>query len=200
MKINQRYVILLGIVVFLVAFVLLYMSYARQKNENTLAKQNLSTATTAYNNAVKEKANQEGLLTQANTQITDLQNQLSQAQLQLQNKQQVIPESIENIDYNELLFNIANNNKLTVVSISVAGPTENQVNEIPLYTTSFAISVKGYTQDILNYINDITKDINFVSATVDGVTMTASSEQAEDGTTVTTTQGDISISLYGYGE
>jgi hypothetical protein len=63
----------------------------------------------------------------------------------------------------------------------------------------FTISVKGETSDILNFVNDLATDVNFVSGTIDGVTMTVTTEQTPDGPVVTT-QGDISLSLYGYKE
>ncbi len=200
MKINQRYVILLSIAVFLIAFVFLYMSYANQSRENKQAGQNLSAANTAYDVAIKEKTTQEGLLSKANSDVAQLQSQLAQVKLQLQEKQQVIPQSVPNIDYNELLFNIARSNKLEMVSINTTGPTSNQTGDVSLFVTGFTISVTGNAQDILNFINQITSDSNFVSATIDGVTMSVSTEQAEDGTTVTTTQGNIVLSVYGYEE
>jgi Tfp pilus assembly protein PilO len=200
MKINQRYVILICIVVFIIAFAFLYMSYTKQTNEHKLAQQNLDNANATYTSVTKEKAKQENLLTQANSQVAQLQSQLSQAQLQLREKQQVIPAAIENIDYNELLFNIAHTNKLLVLNINTTGPTENQVDKVSLYVTMFTISVKGETSDILNFVNDLATDTNFVSGTIDGVTMTVTTEQTPDGETITTTQGDISLSLYGYGE
>ena len=200
MKINQRYVILLSIAVFIIAFVFLYFSYTKQTNEQKLAKQNLASATTSLDTATKEKTNQANLLTQATIQIATLQSQLAQAQQQLQGKQQVIPAAIENIDYNEILFNIAHTNNLLVLNINTTSPTANQVDKVTLYVTTFAISVKGETSDILNFVNDLATDVNFVSGTIDGVTMTVTTEQTPDGETITTTQGDISLSLYGYGE
>ena len=74
MKINQRYIIALVIIVFLAAFVFLYMNYSKQKSENTTAQENLNNANTAYNTALKEKTNQEDLLTQATSQIAQLQS------------------------------------------------------------------------------------------------------------------------------
>ena len=38
------------------------------------------------------------------------------------------------------------------------------------------------------------------AANLHGVTMTVNTEQTPEGETITTTQGDISLSLYGYGE
>jgi Tfp pilus assembly protein PilO len=199
MKINQRYVILLGIAVFIIAFAFLYLSYTKQTGQQKLAKENLASATTTFNTVNKDKTNQDNLLTQANSQVAQLQSQLAQAQQQLQDKQQVIPAAIENIDYNELLFNIAHSNQLLVLNVNVNGPTENQVDKVSLYITMFTISVKGETSDILNFVNDLATDNNFVSGTIDGVTMTVTTEQTPEGAMIST-QGDISLSLYGYGE
>jgi Tfp pilus assembly protein PilO len=199
MKLNQRYVILLGIAVFIIAFAFLYLSYTKQTSQQKLAKENLASAAATFNTVTKEKTNQENLLTQANSQVAKLQSQLAQAQQQLQDKQQVIPSAIENIDYNEILFNIAHTNNLLVLNVNVNGPTENQVDKVTLYITMFTISVKGETSDILNFVNDLATDNNFVSGTIDGVTMTVTTEQTPEGDVVST-QGDISLSLYGYGE
>ena len=62
MKINQRYVILLSIAVFLIAFVFLYMSYAKQNSEHKSAQQNLDSANATLTSVTKDKANQGGLV------------------------------------------------------------------------------------------------------------------------------------------
>ena len=162
-------------------------------------RQNLDSANATFTSVTKEKATQEGLLTDANDQLAKLQSQLAQAQQQLQTEQQVIPAAIENIDYNELLFNIAHTNNLIVLNINTTAATENQVDKVTLYVTMFTISVKGDTTNILSFVNDLAADINFVSSTIDGVTMTVSKEQTDEGEIVST-QGDISLSLYGYKE
>ena len=59
MKTSRKYIIVLIIVIFIAAFAFLYMTYNKQKNENTLAQQNLTNAQTTYNTALKNKAAQE---------------------------------------------------------------------------------------------------------------------------------------------
>jgi Tfp pilus assembly protein PilO len=202
MKINRRYIILLGIVIFIAAFAFLYMNYSKQRSE--AAQQNLTNANTNYNSAIKEKAGQADLLAQTNGQIAQLQSQLAQVQQQLQTEQQIIPKSIQNIDYDELLFNLAHDNSLVVLSINVNGPDETQFEDVTMFLTVINISVRGDTWNILSFVNDIATDTNFVSSTLDGVTMSVTTEdvQVDETTTiqVTSTQGDISLSLYGYEE
>lgn len=204
MKINQRYIIALVIIIFLAAFVFLYMGNARQKRENTTAQDNLKNADTAYATAIKEKSNQEDLLNQATGQITQLQNRLIEIQLQLQEQQQVIPESVKNIDYDEILFNIADTNKLQVLSLNIQGPTEVAVNDVTLFIYTFNISLSGDTPDILNYVNDVTTGNYFISAIVEGITMTVSTIEVpvDEETTIEVpiTQGDITITVYGVGK
>ncbi|MBN1366564.1 MAG: hypothetical protein JW967_01375 [Dehalococcoidales bacterium] len=204
MKINPRYIIILCIVIFLAAAVYLYMFYSKQQTENTTAQQNLNNANSNYTSALKEKTNQEELLNQTTGQIAQLQSDLLLAQQKLQEGQQVIPESIENIDYDELLFDLAHSNGLVVLSVNVNGPNETQLSDVTMFVTQINISVRGATWDILNFINDITADTDFASATIDGVTMSVQTDEVEqeDGSTieVTTTQGDFTLSLYGYEE
>lgn len=204
MKINQRYIIALVIIIFLAAFVFLYMGNARQKRENTTAQENLNNANTAYATAIKEKSNQEDLLNQATGQIAQLQSRLIEIQLQLQEQQQVIPESIKNIDYDEILFNIADANKLQVLSLNIQGPTEVEVNGVTLFLYTFNISLSGDTPDILNYVNDVTTGDDFISAIVEGITMTVSTIEVpvDEETTIEVpiTQGDITITVYGVGK
>jgi hypothetical protein len=64
----------------------------------------------------------------------------------------------------------------------------------------FTISVEGQTQDILKFVADISKDSYFISGTIDSVTVTVTTEEGPEGEIITTTQGDINLSLYGYEE
>ena len=200
MKINQRIIIIIGIAIFLIAFVLLYMSYSKETSQQNLLKQNLTAAQSTFNSVTTNKTNQEQLLDQAKTQVAGLQSQLAQAEQQLREEQQIIPATIENINYNELLFNIAQQNRLTVVSINTNGPIQNQVDKVTLHVTMFTISVKGQTDDILAFVSDIAQDSNFVSGAINSVTMTVTTEEGPEGEVITTTQGDINLSLYGYEE
>ena len=204
MKISQKYIIALLIVIFIAALAFLYMTYSKQKSENTLAQQNRTNAQTTYNTALKNKAGQEELLTEANTQIAGLQSRLLQVQQQLQTEQQVIPQAIKNIDYDELLFGIARSSGLTVLNLNVNGPSEIQVNDVSMFTYTFNISLRGETWDIISFINEVATDDSFISTVIEGVTMTVNVEEVEidEDTTieVRTTQGDITFSIYGLEE
>jgi Tfp pilus assembly protein PilO len=204
MKTSRKYIIILIIVIFIAAFAFLYMTYNKQKNENTLAQQNLTNAQTTYNTALKNKAAQEELLTETNTQIAELQSRLLLAQQQLQTEQQVIPQAIKNIDYDELLFSLAGSGGLTVLNLSVTGPAESQVNDVTMFMYTFNLSLRGETWDIINFIDKIATDASFISTVIEGVTMTVNVEEVEvdEDTTieVRTTQGDITLSIYGLEE
>ena len=198
MKINQRIIIVIVIVVFIAAFAFLYMNYSKETSQQKLLKQNLLNAKSTLDTVTNNKASQQTLLDQAKTEVATLQSQLAQAQQQLREKQQVIPEAIENIDYNELLFNIAQQDGLKVLSINTNGPAQNQVDKVTLYVTMFTISVEGQSANILQFVSDIAQDSNFISGTIDLVTMTVTTEEGPEGELITITQGDINLSLYGY--
>ena len=90
------------------------------------------------------------------------------------------------------------------MNLNVNGPSEIQVNEVSMFMYTFNISLRGETWDIISFINEVATDESFISTVIEGVTMTVRVEEVEidEDTTVEvrTTQGDITLSIYGLEE
>ncbi len=166
--------LILGIGIFVIALVSLYMLYSRQGDEQEQLNDSLLVAQATLPRVVSEKEDWQRQLTQLGSQLTQQESQLAQATSLLDTTQASFPESVESIEYDEELFRIADNWDLEITTLTASEPHDNKVevedinvDDITFSVTSFTADVKGEVANILGFISTIVTSEDFTSATAE---------------------------------
>ena len=166
--------LILGIGIFVIALVSLYMVYRQQGREQERLNDSLLVAQATLPTVVSEKEDWESQLTQRESQLTQRESQLTQQESQLaqatsllDTTQASFPESVESIEYDEELFRIADNWDLEITTLTASEPGDKEVEGITFSVTSFTADVKGEVADILGFISTIATDEDFINATTE---------------------------------
>lgn len=222
MRLSKTVWIILGVVVFVIGAVYLYMMYARQLDEQEQWKSKLATNQATLPRLVAERENWQSQLDKLQNEIAQRQAALTEANLALSQAKEGWPESAESIEYDEKLFEIADAWKLDITVVTAAEPKEVRVEGITFTVASFNVEVKGRPPettpeeeadyrdyiykavgDILHFIDTVVNDKDFASASIELVTMQVpqplTKEQlAEEGLEVEKPTAQINLIIYTY--
>ena len=174
MKLSKTVWLVVVIVIFAIVLGVLFSIYSGQARERNELSDRLSNAQTLLPGLV---ANRE-----------DLEDQLAQAESSLDKSQAEFPESVASIEYGEDLFEIADDCNLDLTSLSLSTPTNKKVGDVTYSVSPFTVTVKGNTDDILEFIYAIRTGGDFQlpwSAQVKRVNMSSGS-------------ATINLDIYGY--
>ena len=179
----------LGIGILAIALVCLYMLYLQQGREQERLNEDLAIAQVALPTLASERADLESTL-------TEMEDKLAQATSQLKTAKTNFPGGVESIEVDELLFGIAADWGLDIISLTASEASEVgvevevdeediEVEDVTYLVTSFTVDVKGKApesdlkteeykayidkavDDILNFIHTIVTHRNFDTATVE---------------------------------
>ena len=101
----------------------------------------------------------------------DLESSLVQATSLLNAARSSFPDSVDSIKVGEELFRIAGNRGLEITRLTSAKPSDKKVESVTYSVASFIVNVEGRVANILNFINTIATDEDFINATVELVTI-----------------------------
>jgi hypothetical protein len=138
MRISRKVWIILGICIFAVVLGIFYTSYFREVGEREQLEKSLTEA----------KAILPGLIEQREK----LEAELAQETSSLNNNQAAFPKSVESIEYDDDLFEIADDCNVDIISISASTPTASKVGAVTYSVSSFTVDVSGDIDDILEFI------------------------------------------------
>ena len=174
MRLSKTAWLILGIGIFVIAMGSLYFLYSRQGDEQEQLNDSLSVAQATLPTLVSEKEDWESQLTQGESRLTQQESQLTQRESQLaqatsllDTTQASFPESVESIEYDELLFNFAHGCNLTITKLTASEPSDEMIEDITYSVTSFTVDVKGEVANILDFINAIVTSEDFTCATAE---------------------------------
>ena len=174
MKLSRTVWLVVGIVIFAIVLGVLFSIYSGQIGEREQLSDRLLNAQTLLPGLV---ANRE-----------DLEHQLAQAESLLDKSQAKFPEAVESIEYDDDLFEIADDCNVDITRLTSSKPTSIKVGAVTYSVSSFAVVVKGNIDDVLDFIYAIRTGEDFQlpwSADVKSVSM---------GTGGAT----INLDIYGY--
>ena len=176
MKLRKKTWITLGVGLFVIAAVMVYMVYQGQAKNRQEADASLVEARAEALVLIAQKQNLEAKLSglaeemaQWQGQIGQLEAELNQAILVLGQTEAGFPGLVESIEYDEALFGFARANDLEIKSLGVAEPVDKDVEGIIYSATSFTISVRGEVADILDFVNIIVTHDDFQTAILKSV-------------------------------
>ena len=201
MKLSRTAWLILGIGIFVIVFISLYVVFLQQGREQQRLYDSLSLAQATLPDLVSDR---EGL----ESQLTQLESELTQADSLLDEAEAKFPESAEIIEYGEKLFKIADSCDLEIATLTAeeprdkeveSEPTDEETRAVTYSTTSFTVEVEGTVAHILKFINTIAtseyspNETNFINATIERVNMEVPEPGGEEEPKAT-----IDLIIYGY--
>ena len=157
-KISKKALLVIVIVVFAVVLGLLIRTYSQQAKE----REELETSLVA----------QQALATKLTADREDWEGKLAQAQSLLNTSKAKFPKSVDSIEYDDDLFEIADDCNLELTSISMAKPTSKKIGSVTYSVAPCTLQVKGNVDDILDFLYALRTGDDFNlpwSASVNGV-------------------------------
>jgi cell division protein FtsB len=222
MKLSKTVWIILGVAIFIIGFVVLYMMYSRQVSEQDQLRAKVATNQATFSKLVTERENWQTQLVKLQDELAQRQNALTEANLALSKAETDWPQSAQSIEYDEKLFEMADAWKLDITIVTAAEPADEVVEGITFHTTSFTVDVTGKpletpfkeakdyrdylydtVDDILAFVHTIANDKNFASAGINLVNMTVpepltKEELATKGVEVGKPTATITLTIYTY--
>lgn len=176
MKLSKKVQLIVIIVIFAVVLSILFALYSRQAGEQGQLNERLDRAQTLLPGLAANKQS-----------LTD---QLAQAQSSFNTSQEQFPESVESIEYDDDLFEIADDCNVVLNHVTASKPTNKKVGTVTYSASTFTMAVAGSIYDILEFIYAIRTGDDFRlpwSAEVNGVNMNVAAGTA-----------NINLIIYGY--
>jgi hypothetical protein len=176
MKLSRKATLIVVIVVFAVALGVLFYIYSGQNKERAGLNERLSWAQTLLPSLVDNRETKEDELTQAESLLA-----ASQAQF---------PESVESIEYDDDLFEIAEDCNVSLTKVTASKPTSKTIGAVTYSISSFVVVVYGSIDNIMDFI--------YAIRTGDDFRLPWSAEVTSIKTNVSGGSADINVIIYGY--
>ena len=176
MKLSRKATLIVVIVIFAVALGVLFYIYSSQNKERAELNERLSWAQTLLPNLVDNRETKEDELTQAESLLA-----AGQAQF---------PESVESIEYDDDLFEIADDCNVSLTQITASKPASKTVGAVTYSTSSFSVVVHGGIDNIMDFI--------YAIRTGDDFQLPWSAEVTKVKTNVSDGSAEINVIIYGY--
>jgi hypothetical protein len=162
LKLSRTAWLVLGIGVFVAAFATLFVFYLHCSGEQADLERSLAGAQNQFASIVTGK-------TALESRLAEQDDKLAAAKALLASTKASFPRSNVNIEYDELLADLAKLHNLDVLSMEAVEPCRKTVKGITFTTFNFEAEVSGSVYNILLMVDDIADDALFDSATVEAV-------------------------------
>ena len=176
MKLSRKALLIIVIVVFAVALGVLFYIYSGQNKERAELNERLSLAQTLLPGLIDNREMKEDELTQAESLLA-----ASQAQF---------PESVQSIEYDDDLFEIAEDCNVSLTKVTASKPTSTAVGAVTYSVSTFVVVVHGSIDNIMDFI--------YAIRTGDDFQLPWSAEVTSLKTNVSGGSADINLTIYGY--
>lgn len=221
MKLSKTVWIILGVAIFIIGFVVLYMMYSRQGDEQEQLKSKIAANQAALVGLIKERESWQSQLLNLQDELAQRQDALTEANLALSQAAAGWPTSAESIEYDEKLFAMADAWNLEITMVTAVEPTEIKVEGITFTVSSFNMEVKGKPRDelsrtyaeyreylyktvddILAFVHTIVNDKDFASAGIELVSMQVplplTQEEIDQDAEQASPTAQINLNIYTY--
>lgn len=187
---------MLGLAIFAGAVFILYQTYSGQIKQQDELNTSLAAAQGSLPKLLSDRTSLENQLAQWTANLTEAKSALNQAQARF-------PGLVESIEYDEQLFQIADMFDLVITSLSATEPVNQKIQNVTFSMTNFSLSISGEVTDILGFINTLTTDEAFATATIETVDMSvpvpvSTTENLTGQTETVAPTADIAFIIYSY--
>jgi hypothetical protein len=201
MRISKTFWLILGIGISVIVVGVLIWVYFDQRGEQQRLENSLSDAQQTHSTLISQKGDLESQLTQSEIELAEAESLLDETKASF-------PESVESIEYGEALFDIADDCDLDITELTASEPSDQEVESVTYSITSFEIVVEsesaGYSDKVivnnmLDFIDTIatseyfTDTTHFANATIELVNIQFPQGEEEGEPSAT-----INLVIYGY--
>ena len=187
MKFSRITWLILGVGIFAVGAVGIYLIYQEEIEAQDLLNESIAATEATLPQIIAQKTDLED-------QLAQLEDDLAQAEAGFEEAVAEWPEDIQSIYYGDLLFYWAETLDLRVTSFTSSEPTTMVEDDISYEVTSFTVTVEAdLAKDILRYLTLIELDDDFRTARIDSVTTVIVDPEDEEATEITS--ADISLTI-----
>ena len=137
-KINRKVLLIIGIVVFAIVLGILIRTYSQQVRERNELNASLAAQQAVETTLIAEKE--------------DWENKLAQAQSLLATSQAKFPTSVNSVEYDDDLFEIADDCNLELTSLSMSKPTNKKIGAVTYSVAPCLVQVTGDMDSILDFL------------------------------------------------
>jgi hypothetical protein len=222
MKISKITIVIVGVVVLGAASGLLYMQHSKQQQEQNELRAKIAANQATASRLTAERDNWQSQLTKLQGQLEQKKMAVTAANMSLSAARAEWSRDAESIEYDEILFGLADGWSLKVDSASAGEPAVKPVQGIGFTNTAFSVTVSGkplaegfderqkyedyiyqVVDNILGFVNSVSKDKSFASAKIDLVNLTVptlltSDEIIGQGTNLPQPSATITVTVYTY--
>ncbi len=173
LKLSRTAWLILSIGIFVVALGGLFMVYRGQVAQQQELNSKLSQAQATLPPLVSQREELE-------SQLAGLENDMAQTTSLLESARAKFPESVDGIEYSEVLFNIADDSGLKIVTLTASGTEDEEVDGIIYSITLFEVVVKGEVDDVLDFVHVISTSDGFTTTTGELIDFTTTTVELVD--------------------
>jgi hypothetical protein len=134
MKISKTALLVLGIGIFILGFAILFVLYSGQAGEQALLNDNLAASQNLLPKLLAEKSELED-------QLAQWDGELAKATAELDKSEARYPKSVESIEYDEVLFKLAEDCDLRIVELTASEPSSENVKDTDIIYDITTVSV-----------------------------------------------------------
>ena len=199
MKLSGRTWIL-GALVFVAAAGLLSMLYGRQVNEQERLTATLTGSDPIVPRLVSERDKLQADLARLEEQTAQRRKELTAADALLKRANTGWPQSVESLEYNGRLAEIARATNVEVTRLATSGVTSKKVQGVTFWLTTFTVEVRSRQEgvrDLVAFLDAVHKHASFATATIDTVTVTVPPLPAE-GKEAEPPSASVALTVYAY--
>ena len=179
MRLSRTARLILGIGIFIIAFATLYTIYSRQSGEGEQLAASLSAAQALLPQLVAEREDLED-------QLSQWESELAKAASSLNTNKARLSKSVESIECDEILFDIADDCDLEIFELTASEPGDKKIEDITYAVTTFEVKVRPvesppatlgnfetYIEEtvanMLDFVSTIATGADFTNATIEVV-------------------------------
>ena len=178
MKISKTALLVLGVCVFLFGFVIIFMLSSGQTAEQALLSDSLATSQDLLPKLLAEKSELED-------QLAQWDEELAKATSELNSSEARYPKTVESIEYDEVLFKLAEDCDLLIIELTATGPSDEPIKDSdivyavttisvvvqdeespPSTAGDFEVYIDGLVDKVIDFIHLIVTTPDFSVATV----------------------------------
>jgi hypothetical protein len=210
MKISKTALIVLGIGVFILAFAIIFVMYSGQNGEQEQLNNRLSSTQGLLPGLITEKGD-------LADQLAQQQDEVDKAKAALDKIEAQFPKSAESIEYDEVLFKLAEECDLTIVELTASEPASEGVKgtdityDIRTFTAvvhnadsppgnaaDFELYIDETVQKVLDFIHLVVTTPDFGVATVQLVSINGLEPPEEIKGDETGPEATLQLAIYGF--
>ena len=154
MKLGKKSWLFIGLGLFLIAFVSLWLVYSQQAEAKSRLKEELALARTRLSEMQIDKLSDEQ---------GELEQQLETSMKQSESARETLSQPMNSLIISDILFSTAEANGVNITTISSSGANRVDLNGVPCQTLSLAVNIEGEVADLVDFITELNGDLTIAT-------------------------------------